>query len=83
MLFEPYTARTSCRLHLSLNVRQWEVEKLENGNYKFKANHCIAVGAINGLLFAILFEHQLAGAAIEWTLKRDERDTEGNAYVYV
>ncbi|KAM5542231.1 hypothetical protein V8D89_004104 [Ganoderma adspersum] len=62
-------------------VTTWVVEKLENGNYKFIANHSLAVGAIDGLLFAILFEYQLAGAAIEWTLKRDERDTEGNAYV--
>ncbi len=65
-------------------VRQWEVEKLENGNYKVKANNNI-VGAIDGLLFAIIdFEAQIENAdTTEWTLKQDERDTEGDAYVYV
>ncbi|PIL29926.1 hypothetical protein GSI_07836 [Ganoderma sinense ZZ0214-1] len=62
-------------------VTIWEVEKLENGNYKFKANGSV-VGAINGLLWAIILENQIENATtVEWTLKRDERDTDGNAYV--
>ena len=59
------------------------MEKLANGNYKLKANYSI-VGAIDGRLFAILFEEQIANASTtEWTIKRDERDTEGDAYVCV
>ena len=58
------------------------MEKLENGNYQFKANGSI-VGALDGLLFAIVIEEEIPslGATIEWTLKQDERDTDGNAYV--
>ena len=57
------------------------METLENGNYKLKANHSI-VGAINGLIFAIVFDELTpSGAATEWTLQPDERDTDANAYV--
>ena len=62
---------------------QWEVEKLENGNYKFKANNNI-VGVIDEHVFAIILEDQIPSAtSIEWTLTRDEWDTERKAYVYV
>ena len=61
---------------------QWEVEKLENGSYKFKANNDI-VGVINERVFAILRDNQIpVPTTTEWTLKRDEWDTERNAYVY-
>ena len=56
------------------------MERLENGNYTFKANGSI-VGAIGGLLFAIKLKEDIPKAAIEWTLHRDERDPDGNAYV--
>lgn len=59
---------------------QWQVEKLENGNYNFKAIRAL-VGTIQGQLFALLTEEQIVSYATEWTLQRDERDTEGNAYV--
>ena len=57
------------------------MERLENGNYTFKANGSI-VGAIGGLLFAIILEEDIPKATIEWTLHRDEQNTDGNAYVY-
>ena len=64
-------------------ILQWEVEKLENGNYKFKASRNI-VGDIDGHLFALLFDDHIASATTtEWTLTQDERDTAGNAYVCV
>lgn len=59
---------------------QWQVEKLENGNYNLKAIRAL-VGTIQGQLFALLTEEQIVSYATEWTLQRDERDTEGNAYV--
>ncbi|KAM5542234.1 hypothetical protein V8D89_004107 [Ganoderma adspersum] len=64
------------------NTTIWAVEKLPNGNYEFRARNSI-VGAIDGLLFAIIVEEEIPslGATIEWTLQRDERDTDGNAYV--
>ncbi|KAM5542236.1 hypothetical protein V8D89_004109 [Ganoderma adspersum] len=62
-------------------VTIWDVEKLENGNYRLKANNG-TVGAHEGLLWAIIMEDQVAHATdIEWTLQRDERDPDGNAYV--
>ncbi|KAI1784708.1 hypothetical protein LXA43DRAFT_194181 [Ganoderma leucocontextum] len=65
---------------LEADIVIWDVEKLENGNYKFKAIGDV-VGAIDGRLFAILLEDQVVDAATEWTLQRDERDTQGNAFV--
>ncbi|KAI1784717.1 hypothetical protein LXA43DRAFT_1101107 [Ganoderma leucocontextum] len=65
---------------LEVDVVIWDVEKLENGNYKFKAIGDV-VGAIDGRLFAILLEDQVVDAATEWTLQQDERDAAGNAYV--
>ena len=59
------------------------MEKLGNGNYKFKANNAL-VAAIDGRLFAIVIKDQIPSTATtEWTLKRDEMDTQENAYMYV
>ena len=64
----------------SFASEQWDVEKLDNGNYNLK-NRGAIVGGIVGLLFAFLLPNQASLATTEWTLERDVRNASEHAYM--
>ena len=63
-------------------LHQWDVLQLPNGNYRLQ-NRGVAVGAVDGLLFAFLIEGEALGETLEWSIKRDEHDEDGISYMYV
>ncbi|PIL29940.1 hypothetical protein GSI_07851 [Ganoderma sinense ZZ0214-1] len=65
------------KLPKGVDAPVWDVEKLPNGKYKLQTRGA-AVGAVDGLLVAFLMKTE---TTLEWTIQRDERDTEGNSYI--
>nr|VWO99539.1 Regulator Ustilago maydis 1 protein [Ganoderma boninense] len=63
-------------------VRQWDVEKLDNGNYKLR-NRGAIVGGTVGHLFAFLMEDGAATVTTEWTIRSDTARTQDGAAAYV
>ncbi|KAI1784270.1 hypothetical protein LXA43DRAFT_1066903 [Ganoderma leucocontextum] len=66
--------------HGSSHVLNWDVKKLDNGNYKLMT-HGAVVSAVAGHVFAFLIHEETMGATMEWTLTSDGQNTGSNTYV--